>query len=299
MTSLRVLTYNAGLLRVALAGHVLLEVAHLEARLAHLVPALQEEDADVICLQEVFRRAHRDRVVAELRPTHPHVARADDRARGWTHGLLIASRHPLRDGRFQAFRAQHWWQRGLVSQGVLMAVVAHTDGAVLSLANAHTTAGGRLGPEAPSVERMRRRQLAEVDARVRAEPHPTLVCGDLNCGPEASPETFAGLLARGYVDAAPGAGPTWEPGNALNRGGPFSGSPAQRVDHVLLDETAASEYRVARAQVVRTDPLVPTVDGLVTTSDHYGLLVDLVREPDRAAGDAPTTRGRGAGPAPD
>lgn len=205
------------------------------------------------------------------------MPRADDRSRGWTHGLLVASRHPLTATRFTPFHAQQWWQRALVRQGVLSTSVRVAD-QQMCIAVVHTTAGGRRGPEAASVEQLRHRQLAELDACVRQQPYPTLVCGDLNCGPEASPENFRALLDWDFVDAAPLGGPTWDPQNALNRAGPYSDSPAQRVDHVLLDRRAAAKSRVSRARLVHTEPVVPTAAGRVTLSDHYGVLVDLVSE---------------------
>lgn len=273
--ALRLLTLNVGLLRVRLLGRTLVEVPHLGARLRALPGALAADGADVLCLQEAFRPDHRDHLVAGLRDTHPHVVRADDRRRGLTHGLLLLSRHPLRDGGFTPFRAAERWQRVFVRQGVLTATVAVPGVGDVRVVDVHTTAGWRAGPEAAAVEELRDRQLAEAHALATGSGLPALLCGDLNAGPQASRANFAALLARGWTDPAP-AGNTWDPDNALNAGGPFPDSPAQRVDHVLLDPAAGALLAVRSAQVVHDQPVVPVPGGAVTLSDHAGVRVELV-----------------------
>lgn len=282
---LRILTLNTGLLRVSVAGRVLLEVPHLEERLAALGAALADEQADVICLQEVFRRRDRSRVVAALARSHPYVA---DHAAAWPllgHGLLVLSRHPVRDSRFVPFHARSPWQRLLVRQGVLLATVAVPGGVGdVCVLDVHTTAGGRSGPEARSAERLRARQLEQLHALAAAQPLPAIVCGDLNAGPEASPANYGLLLARGYLDAfveGGGAGTTWDPGNPLNTSGLFSRSPAQRIDHVLLDGRAAGLLEVEAVALVHDRPVVDVGGRRVPLSDHSGVRVEL-RSSDRA-----------------
>ena len=272
--SLRVLTLNTALLRVRLLGRTLLEVGHLDERLQALPGALAGCDADVLCLQEVFRRRDRDLLTQALRPTHPFVARCDDRRRGMTHGLLVASRFPLADASFTRFDAVQAWQRLLVRQGVLAVTVHVPGGGDLRVLDVHTTAGGGGDPEAPRIERLRSRQLHQVARIARSSSLPVLLCGDLNAGPEASASNLRQLLDHGWIDPVQG-GTTWDPANPLNRGGLFDGSPPQRVDHVLLDQAAAARFRVRSAEVVLGEPVVEVPGGRVPLSDHAGVLVGL------------------------
>lgn len=272
--ALRVLTLNTGLLRVRLLGRTLLEVAHLDARRQALPAALIGTGADVLCLQEVFRPADRDALVRALRATHPHVARCDDRRRGFTHGLLVLSRFPLPAASFTPFAAMQAWQRLLVRQGVLAATVSLPGAGDVRLLDVHATAGGGGGPEAPRTERLRARQLQQVAQLARTSSLPVLLCGDLNAGPEASPGNLQQLLDDGWTDPVRG-GTTWDPANPLNRDGLFGDSPAQRVDHVLLDRTAAQRFAVRDASIVLGGPVVGVPGGPVPLSDHAGVLVTL------------------------
>lgn len=274
---LTLLTLNVGLLRLRLLGRTVLEVPHSEARLARLCEVLAEEPADVLCLQEVFGRAHRDRLVAALRTSHPHVARHDDRRRGLTHGLLIASRHPLSGSAFVRFRAAHWWQRVAARQGWLEATVEVPGHGPLLVLDVHTTAGGRQGPETPSVERLRGRQIEQLTDRVASVA--AVVCGDANAGPQASPANYRQLVADGWSDPLAGSDAvTWDPRNPLNRHGPFRGSPAQRIDHVLLSAGGRRDLRLVDAQVVHDRACVDVGGELVPVSDHSGVRAALVRK---------------------
>lgn len=275
---LRVLSLNAGLLRLGVLGRTFLEVPFLEERLEALVAELSGMDVDVVCLQEVFSPSHRDLLVTALVSAFPHSARVDDRRRGLTNGLLTLSRLPLLSTSFTPFRSFSLSQRVFVQQGVLSVTVPFGGGEV-SVLNLHTTAGGARSPESRSAERVRARQLAEV---ARLAPGPAVVCGDFNAGPEASPSNYESFLAAGFLDAAsglPGSSPgvTWDPGNPLNVSGHFVSCPPQRIDHVFL--SAACSIVPVRSEVVFTDPCVPAGGGLVPLSDHYGVLVDLVPAP--------------------
>ena len=270
----RVLTLNTGLLRVRLLGRTLLEVPHLDQRLQALPAALAGTGADVLCLQEVFRPGHRDDLVQALRGTHPHVARCDDRRRGFTHGLLVLSRFPVAGASFTPFAAMQAWQRLLVRQGVLAATVSLPGVGDVRVLDVHTTAGGGGGPESPRVERLRARQLRQVSELGLASSLPVVLCGDLNTGPEASPDNLRQLLDAGWTDPVVG-GTTWDPDNPLNRGGVFDDSPAQRVDHVLLDPAAAGRLHVREVDIVLEQPVVQVRGGHVPVSDHAGVLVAL------------------------
>ena len=81
------------------------------------------------------------------------------------------------------------------------------------------------------------------------------------------------LVQAGWHDANAAGGPTWDPRNALNRDGHFTGSPAQRIDHVL----SWHALQVGAVQTVLTDEVVPVPGGRrVTPSDHAGVLAELV-----------------------
>jgi len=120
-------------------------------------------------------------------------------------------------------------------------------------------------------------------AAVRDNNCKAIILGDLNMGPEASPANYDFLLQRGYRDAVLAAAEegteitTWDPKNPLNQKGPHASSPPQRCDHVFLH--ASCSLVPAAAERVFTDAFIPTEDGLVTLSDHYGLQVTFQAAP--------------------
>ena len=124
-----------------------------------------------------------------------------------------------------------------------------------------------------------------------------LICGDLNCGPEASKSNYDLILNSGFRDmflearssaAAAGGGGggaggeivncfTWSPTNYLNTIGPHASCPGQRVDHLFLPEAAlcprAAGVACLSADIVFEETALSLPDGTpCTLSDHSGLV---------------------------
>jgi endonuclease/exonuclease/phosphatase family metal-dependent hydrolase len=150
----------------------------------------------------------------------------------------------------------------------------------------HLTAGGTSDPDHPSANKVRESQVAECVAE-----HPDLVIGDLNAGPEASPDNYEYALSHGFACGYREAGGcdfhedghTWDPKNPLNIDGVHGHMPPERIDHVLRRSTCGPmvSSRARRTQIMFREPVVPLFKGehagkSVTISDHYGLLVDYV-----------------------
>jgi endonuclease/exonuclease/phosphatase family metal-dependent hydrolase len=282
--NVRVLTFNVGLLELTFAGRRIDEIPYREERLVGIVKAIGELDADIVCLQEVFKQSYSDALVGELESAYPYHARHDNKGRlGLGHGLLTLSKFPLQGSRFVPFRAGPRHEKLMIRRGFIEIEVKSptVEDADLTIFNLHTTAGGRLGTESDAANRFRDMQLLEIHDAVRAASGPSLVCGDFNAGPEASAQNYDHFLDLGYADAAvlacgpDGLGPTWLPGNPLVRG--FADSPPQRIDHIFLDTRAAGQFRVVHAAHVFQDAQVQVDGQSVTLSDHYGLVAELQR----------------------
>ena len=71
---MKIVTYNAGLLNLKMAGISLKKVpAFIEERCKVLPTVLRESGADIICLQEVFEYRHREFLKKELSDLYPYV----------------------------------------------------------------------------------------------------------------------------------------------------------------------------------------------------------------------------------
>jgi endonuclease/exonuclease/phosphatase family metal-dependent hydrolase len=284
--ALKILTYNAGLLDLKVLGRSLLRpAAFIEERFELLADSILKLDPDMVTLQEIYDRRHKQALAARLASIYPHAAVSPQRRPSLVPpSLLTLSKWPLRDFGFTCFRAMPLAERLLDNKGFQLCSISTPNGE-LFLANVHTTSGGTLHPEDSTTDRFRDRQLDELLAACPAEA-PGVLAGDFNCG-SVSTGNYRRLLSAGYVDAwtaanADDPGWTWEPTSSLNAGGTHSdwGCPAQRIDLVLLNSNAVRRFFVEEAERVFTVPSVAVKSAnSVNLSDHYGVMVTLGHRP--------------------
>ncbi len=281
------LTFNVGLVRVAIAGITVFEPApFIPERLAALPAALAASGANLVALQEVFRSDHRRQIIGATRDAFPHAAWAEAPAFGLSSGLLILSDRPLEEPRQFRYSRQPLDERLYAKKGLLMATIDAGALGRLRLVNLHITAGGKfLGYDAAKTTALRSRQLAEV-LRVAATPSdgPTLLLGDFNTGLGAAEENYREMLDAGYLDLVKNANAgtpeadlcTWDPEQPLTNGnGDDQGKP-RRLDHVFAAKKDRARLKAEEARIVFREAVVPVSGGrMVPLSDHYGVLVRL------------------------
>jgi len=289
-----ILTLNTFLLDLRLFGWLPLyrRAPYVEARLDALTDALCEEGADVICLQEVFRPAHREILTERLGRDYPHAAGVTYPGGGHGTGLMIFSRHPFQSVYQHPFRAARIEEKIITRPGVLEGIISIPGLGPVRILNMHLTAGGLFRhPESIATDGLRARQLEEL--LQLAEPGntsetmaATLLAGDLNAGPHSSQSNYRQVLSAGFTDTytetggtprAATAAPayTWDPANPVIWREVDRRLPPQRIDHVFLRPQNV-QFRPGSARVALFEPRITVKDGLrIPLSDHYGLFAEL------------------------
>lgn len=275
------LTLNTFLLEIRLLGAPLYPTApHLAARLAALPGAVRALGADVVCLQEVFRRPHRAFLAASLRDVYPHSAGLRQPGLPLGTGLLVLSRHEIEAARVLEFRAGFIEEKLVVRMGLLDCILRLPGLGRCRVLTFQAIAGGLFShPESARAEACRADQIAELLRHAdEGAPDVTVIAGDLNAGPTSSVANYRQVVAAGFVDAiaatngAPGPGITWDPGNPVIANDGDRALPAQRIDHVFLRNGVGPGCRVEDARVVLDERCVALADGRrVPVSDHYGI----------------------------
>jgi endonuclease/exonuclease/phosphatase family metal-dependent hydrolase len=283
---LRILTFNAGLLKLKLFGRTLVEPApYVDERFPYLAPALLSSGADIIALQEVYDRKHQARLADDLKAAYPHHAVSPIRPwRPLGAALMLLSKFPIAETQFIMFKDVPPDERLFVDKGMIVATVDAGSFGPIVISNSHHTSGGMLHhPEGAYTSRARSRQYRQLfDVLDRDASADRFAVGDFNCGPEALPKNYQELLSSGYTDAWAAchnaSAPTWDPKNELNAHGPHRLTSAQRMDHILFRAGARRSITVKDVKIIFNDPCVSVSGGRkVTISDHYGLAADLER----------------------
>lgn len=287
----RFLTLNTFLLEVRLFGrlNVYPPAPWTEERLAALPAALAATGADVIALQEVYRRPHRRFLADALKGDYPHAAGLEHAGIPLGTGLMVLSRHPITDAEAVEFRAALTEERIAIRKGGLDCRVRLPDLGTVRVIDFHLVAGGLAGhPEGRRGETCRSGQIDELAARAATGgPEPLVLLGDLNAGTRASPANYRQMLDAGFRDAVAEAGGgdlvSWDPGNPLITGDHNRSLPPQRMDQILIRENGSTHLTAEAAAIVLDEPTVDVGEAAVPLSDHYGVVVDIVDQ-GRSAG---------------
>lgn len=221
--------------------------AHHEALLTALGPALEALAPDVVCLQEVWFEDDAQRVIAALQELGLRyvVHRASAAFLAYeSSGLVIASRHPLRDPHFDVFTSGRtptlpWHADWFSGKGVLTATVDTPSGS-LRVATTHLQAGY-------GTSRYREVRMAQVAELVSFSEPPDVIAGDFNAPQDA--------LEMRIVQER------WGLQVGLDGG----------IDSVLV----AAGQPTVRGQV-RSSPIADIEGERVSVSDHPLLFIDLV-----------------------
>jgi endonuclease/exonuclease/phosphatase family metal-dependent hydrolase len=285
----RLLTLNTGLFRLRIGPWSFLDpIPHPATRVHHLADAVRSVQPDIIAFQEVYADRDLDRLRSELGAEFPYYISARDytsfpRIRSHS-GLSVFSRFPFSHHAHVSLDEAAIDERPFMGKGFLVADI-ETPCGTLTLSNMHLTSGGIFrNPRAARMSAVRNGQIDQIAEHLLRRPHALrIMTGDLNAGPDVSPENYQRVLHHGFVDAwdlhpTPDTRTkhvTWEITNPLNNREFHKTDVPQRIDHVFIHPNGLDHVHIERTEVVLHEPTVPTKRGLVTVSDHYGLITDL------------------------
>jgi endonuclease/exonuclease/phosphatase family metal-dependent hydrolase len=292
-----ILTYNAGLLRVAGFDLVPGVCARERVVARKLATFAGQASPGIILLQEIWKNS----TASAISRAFSAMGYSSVRPHGCSpiclgSGLLLLVREPLRvvQWTFTPFSRRSGLD-GFARKGVLSAVVEDAStGRRFAVLGTHTIAVDTIDG-VPKNETQLATYLAQAAAlrealdRAGSGGLPAILTGDLNAGPgyvEEGYQVVAG--APGVLEAGehlfPGSPlPTWDPANPLVRLGLFPNEPAAKIDHVFLRAGADAGWQVIDARRVLDTP----VEGLAVKdkaagnevqaplSDHYGFLVEV------------------------
>jgi hypothetical protein len=296
--TLKVLTYNLGLLKVFGSDYVPLVDVRAKTAPAELARFAKEVSPQIMLFEEVWYDSQADAIVTALSPlgysfAHPNV----HSILGLSSGLLLAVKSPLVivDWKFTPF-GRNSFIESFARKGVLEATLESPVGGGIRfvLIGTHTIAldtvnGAAKDKNQAAIHLAHAGQiLSIVTARSRGGEVPILLLGDFNVGPgyaDASYRTIAGVSGLREAGESLTSTPiiTWDPENPLVKFGEYPLEPPAKVDHIFLLDGASLRWNPIDVQRVFDTP----ADSLSITpakgpgpipiplSDHYGFMADV------------------------
>ncbi len=285
--SIRILTYNLGLLKWKLFGIgpiVYQNPPYADERFPFMAKALLESKADILVLQEVYRGVHVQELQKQLKETHPYMARGS-KSRPWQfhNALVVFSKYEITNFKLVKHKDAEWTEKALASK-CMQVVEVSTPLGPFQLVCMHTTAGGNYPEEADEIRESELIEAIEECKAYSSKPGNegrAIITGDLNMGPQASRANYDFMLESGFVDAVANVTKkeltTWDPVNLLNAFGVHNHCPPQQCDHLFLQKD--SSFHLTEAELFMTDAFISIGGGeKVTLSDHYGINMVLTKK---------------------
>lgn len=253
-----------------LSYNVLADEIAVDRRIPALMRAMERARPDLLALQEVAPW-FMDQIASTRWLSELELAQIDGRP-ARPNGQLIASRLPTSATRFRRLP-------GAQGRTVLITHVELGAGERMCVATTHMESFLEDGP-------IRAAQLDAIFAELAAERDDpgvvaTVFCGDLNFGDGEQPDSAH--LDPDFVDLwtalRPGdPGLTWNiERSEMARQGSFVGEPSRRLDRILL---RSRSWRPAAIEIIGDQPVEPG-DRSLFPSDHFGLIGEIVRDPQR------------------
>lgn len=274
-----ILTINVALQDIKiLRQSIYRPVNYIHERLTELARQLLDHSPDIICIQELFHPVLQQQVYDLLKQEYPYAKGFAENRYDIRLGneLLVFSKFQIKDDRLFLFNNATLEERIFTKKGFFRTMIDSPAGEI-QLINIHMTAGGlRKHPEDQHMEKIRSRQIGQLIESISYD-LPTFIGGDLNAGPESSMLNYQSILDEGFIDAfemTGCSGFTWDPENPLVKAGDENHLPAQRIDHIFMNNKALDILKPVSGNVVLNENTILLADNSrIPVSDHYGVMV--------------------------
>lgn len=299
---MRILTLNVGLLDYNCCGITCFSnPPYSQQRFPFLAPDVAKLNPDIVTFQECYSEHHADSLYNALKHILPYRVRLNSKKWGILNlhnGMMILSKYPVHDSKLICHKHVACVEDWFGDKSTLIAVLDVPNYGLLHVINVHPTAGGA-DPESAKADANRELTLKQIieyyQHATNTLGHGAMVIGDLNCGPDVSPQNFAYIIDNGgfrdtFAEAVfDGKVPTeqrhsWDSRNLLNITGPHAHTEPQRIDHILLSKNDTRFGRVNYAEIVFTEkkvtlnvkhPATGERPCQSSISDHYGVIIDV------------------------
>ena len=267
---MKILTFNTGLLELSVGKISFDVVPFVEERAVLLPEYITNINADIVCLQEIFRLEDMDKL-RSISEMYPYMYFSDHKNLLKRNGLCILSKHSFKTlgtVRFKTKGVEKFVQKGAVR-------IQITEGEYkgVEVVNTHFPYGG-FGSSSQTLRstvRLRNKNIQQLHKKIYDEKITTIIAGDFNFGPTITPENYNKMKLLGYekisLDKI-----TWDVENPLNL--MFPTSVSKSIDHIFINKKQDLDFSIlSNKRVFDSSFKIGGKDAFL--SDHFGQLCEL------------------------
>jgi exonuclease III len=264
---LKIISFNVGLTRLKFTPFNYNFVPFVTERVGLLPESLKKEDADVICLQEVFENGLFKKLRAELASHYPYSYHDNKGWKLFNKGLAIFSKYKfehISEVSFKTIALEKFAQKGA---SVIRFIQGPFDSMVL--ANVHFPYGGYIGNSqafAPIVA-LRNKAIDHLHQVLAGLGTFVIMAGDFNFGPAMAEQNYDYTLSLGYKNLT-NEEVTWDPQNPMNK--LFTMMKPQSLDHIFVNDSLRAKITESKSEVLFKESVKTKKGNSINLSDHYG-----------------------------
>jgi hypothetical protein len=127
--SIKLLTYNVGLLRIRVCGkEVFANPPFSKQRMPFLPDAILGAGADIIALQECYEEVHFQQLYKPLKSVYPHFAWRKSKTKLYqcSNGLVMLSKWPIKSFELEVLRSVSTLEKWMASKSNMNVVIEVT-----------------------------------------------------------------------------------------------------------------------------------------------------------------------------
>jgi exonuclease III len=270
---LKILSLNVGLTRLKFTPFSYNFVPFVTDRVRMLPSSLTAENADVICLQEVFENGLFKKLRAELKGIYPYAYHDNKGWKLFNKGLAIFSKYKFEhvsEVSFKTIALEKFAQKGA---SIIRFIQGPHDS--LILANVHFPYGGYIGNSqafAPIIA-LRNKAIEHLHQTLEGLGKLVIMAGDFNFGPAMAEQNYEYTQSLGYQNLT-SEEITWDPENPMNK--LFTLMKPQSLDHIFVNTRLFEKIVTVKNQVLFKESLQTPRGRTVNLSDHYGVVATIL-----------------------
>jgi len=241
--TIKIITYNCGLLSVKLFGINIFEnPKYVDERIKFIPDEIIKKNADIVGLQECYSKKHIHYLIEKLKKKYKYYSFYNTETLIKKHnGLILFSKYPILYSEFKKHQKNHMIESLFSSKGFLLCEINIPKIGLINIINVHMTSF--------NTDLILFYQLSNI--LFENLKNNTIILGDFNCGPDYQIDDYNFIINNNMINTLDLikneniCKHTWNSNILLNKTGYHSNYSSSLIDHILIHKNLLNVFLIS------------------------------------------------------